>query len=89
MSENVKTKKRNFFVTMFIPNRSDNIGAIIRKIVVLAAFTVAIVCAVLVLTDFTTRKADENMNEDIREKLELNASGSFSISPQKVDEVKQ
>lgn len=89
MSEHLKTKKRNALVALFIPNGSDNIGAIIRKIVVLVAFAVAIACGIYVMTDFGQRKADENMNEDIREKLELNASGSFSISPQKVEEVKK
>lgn len=89
MSEKLETKKRNAFVTLFIPNGSDSKGAIIRKVVVLLAFAVAIVCGIYVLTDLGQRKADENMNEGIRETLELNASGSFSISPQKVEEVKK
>lgn len=89
MSEHLKVKKRNAFVAMFIPNKDDSKSGIIRKIVVLLAFAVAIVCFVFVLTNFSQQNADKNMNVEIREKVELNASGSFSIDRQKVEEIKK
>lgn len=89
MSEQVKEKKKNILAALFIPCKDDSKGAIIRKVVVLLALVVAIVCGIIVLKDFSERKADEQLNTDIREMVELNASGSFSVTPQKVEEIKK
>lgn len=89
MSEHLDAKKKNAFVSLFIPCKGDSKGAVIRKTVVLLAFIVAAVCGIVVLSDYIERKSDENLNNDIRGMVELNASGSFSVPPQKVEEIKK
>ncbi len=89
MSEHAMKEKKNIFVTLFVPNSSDSKGAFIRKIIVLVAFLVAIICGIIVLSDYAKVKEDNNMNEEIRDLVQLNASGSFSIDKEKVEEIKQ
>ena len=88
MSEHLE-KSQNIFVKMFIPAKGDDKGTIIRKIVTILCIVVAIVCAVVVTIEFTRRSDDAQLIEDLAEKIELNASGSFSIDEQKVDEIKK
>ena len=88
MSEHLN-KKENVFVKMFIPTREDDKSAVIRKIITILCILVAIVCAVVVTVEFTRRNEDSLIIEDLAEKVEMNASGSFSIDEQKVEEIKQ
>ena len=88
MSEHL-AKKQNFFVKAFIPNKMDSKGAIVRKIVVFLCLAIFIGCAVYVLGDYSNRKIDEDMVDDIRDKVQLNASGSFSASKEQIENIKQ
>lgn len=87
MSENV-SKEKNVFVRMFIPTKGDSKGTIIRKIVVVLCIVVAIVCAAIVIPEFTRRSEDAQLIDDLANKVEMNASGSFSVDEQKVEEIK-
>lgn len=88
MAEHVK-KSENAFVKMFIPNKNDSVGAFIRKIIVIVCLAVFIGCGVYIFSDFSTRKADEDMNENLVNIVEMNASGSFRIDQEKVEEIKE
>lgn len=88
MSEHVN-KEKNVFVRMFIPTKGDSAGAIIRKITVWLCLVVVIVCAIVVIPELTRRSEDAILIEDLAEKVELNASGSFSVDEQKMEEIKQ
>ncbi len=89
MAEHLIDKKKNPFVALFIPNSDDTKGAFVRKIIVLIALVVAIICGLFILTDFASQKADDKMNEEIRDIVDLNASGTFSIDQSKVDEIRE
>ena len=88
MPEHAK-KSENGFVKMFIPNKNDTVGAVVRKIIVIVCLVVFIACGIYILTDFSSRKADEDMNDNLVNMVEMNASGSFKIDQQKVDEIKE
>ncbi|MCM1054827.1 MAG: class B sortase [Bacteroides sp.] len=88
MAEHVK-KSQNAFVRMFIPNKSDSAGAVVRKIIVILCLVVFIACGVYILTDLSSQKADEDMNESLVDMVEMNASGTFKIDQQKVEEIKE
>ena len=87
MAEHLSNQK-NIFVRMFIPTGGDSKGTIIRKIVVILCFIVAIICAAYVISDYTTRSIDTQMNVELAEKVEMNANGNFSIEPEQVEEIK-
>lgn len=92
MSEQVnKTEKKqyNFFVRTFIPNKNDNIVTIITKITVFICIIVFAICLYKVLPELIAQEKDKKMNEDIKNKIELNASGTFSIDKEKIDSIKQ
>lgn len=89
MPEHLNAKKQNAFVKAFIPNKSDSKGAFIRKIIVIVCLVIAIVCGVYVINDYATRKNDEIIIENIKNTVELNASGSFSASKEEIDTIKQ
>ena len=88
MSEHVKNEK-NIFVRMFIPTKGDSVGAVIRKIVVILCLIVAIVCAVRIIPELLRRSEDKQLIDNLAEKVQMNASGSFSVDEEKVEEVKQ
>ena len=88
MSEHAN-KKQNVLVKMFIPAKGDSKGAVIRKIVTILCIIVAIVCAVIVTVEFTRRSEDAGIIEDLSGLMAENASGSFSIDDNKVEEIKQ
>ena len=88
MSEHVKNEK-NVFVRMFIPTSGDSKGTVIRKIIVLLCFVVAIVCAIVVFSDYSAKSEDSQMNAELVAKVEMNANGSFSVDEHKVDEIKE
>lgn len=81
--------KENAFVKLFVPNKNDSRGAFIRKVIVLICLLVFVICGLFVLSDFSAEKADDKMNEEIREIVEMNASGNFSIDQQQVDEIRE
>ena len=76
MAEHVK-KTQNAFVRMFIPNKKDNTAAKIRKTVVILCLLVFVGCGIYILADFTDRQADNEMNNEIVNIKEMNASGNF------------
>lgn len=88
MSEHLK-KEKNLFVRMFIPTSGDSAGAIARKIIFFLCIAVVIFCAARVLPEYLRRSEDAHLIEDLAEKVEMNASGSFSVDEQKMDEIKQ
>ncbi len=88
MAEHVK-KTQNAFVRMFIPNKKDNTAAKIRKTVVILCLLVFVGCGIYILADFTDRQADNEMNNEIVNIKEMNASGNFKIDQQKVEEIKE
>ena len=88
MSEHLK-KEKNLFVRMFIPTPGDTAGAIIRKTIFILCIAVVIFCAARVLPEYLRRSEDAHLIEDLAEKVEMNASGSFSVDEQKMDEIKQ
>ena len=87
MSENVK-KKSNVFVRMFIPTTGDSMGTVARKIICILCIIVVIVCAIVVIPEFLRRSQDAQLINDLSQKVEMNASGSFSINEQQVEEIK-
>lgn len=89
MAEHLNEKQKNVFVRIFVPSKGDSVGTIVRKLIFIVSIIVVIVCGVYILNDYLTRSADTQMNNELEEKLDLNASGSFSIDKEKVDEVKQ
>lgn len=89
MAEHLKEKEKNAFVRIFIPTKGDSTGTIIRKVIFIVSIIVVIVCAAYIMTDYTTRAADTKQNEEIVEKMEMNASGTFSIEEKKVEEIKE
>ena len=88
MSEHLN-KQPNIFLRLFIPMKGDSVGAVIRKIVVILCIIVVIACAVKVIPEYTRRSEDAHMIEDLATKVELNASGSFSVNEEKMEEIKQ
>lgn len=88
MAEHVK-KEGNAFVKLFVPNKNDNKGAFIRKIVVLIALVVAIICGLFILAETADTQADIQMNNTLEEIFVNNASGNFSIAAAKVEEIKE
>lgn len=82
-------EKQNTFIKLFVPCKGDSVWAVIRKVFVILCFTVAIVCLVLVLTEKKEQYDDKKMNEDINKTLVLNASGTFSASEEKIEEIKK
>ena len=88
MSEQTN-KKQNILVKMFIPAAGDSKGTVIRKVVTILCILVAIVCAVIVTVEFTRRSEDAGIIEDLSGLMAENASGSFSINEEKVEEIKQ
>lgn len=88
MAEHAK-KSQNIFVKMFIPNKKDSVGAVVRKIIVIVCVIVFVVCGIYILNDFSSRKADVQMNENLADTVEMNASGSFKIDRHQVEEIKE
>lgn len=88
MAEHVK-KQSNVFVRLFIPTGGDSKGTVMRKIVFILCIIVVIVCAIVVIPEYVRREEDEKIIEDLASKVEMNASGSFSVDQQKVEEIKQ
>lgn len=89
MPEHLNTKKQNGFVKAFIPNKYDSKGAVIRKIIVVVCLIVFIGCSVYVISDFTTRNEDEQIIDNIKNTVQLNASGTFSASKEKIETIKE
>lgn len=88
MADHVK-KTQNPFVKMFIPNKNDTTSGKIRKIIVIVCLAVFIFCGVYILMDFGDRQADTQMNENIVNIKEMNASGSFKVDQKQVEEIKE
>ena len=81
-------KKSNIFVRMFIPARGDSKGNVIRKIISLLCIIVAIVCAAVVIPEYVRRDKDAGLINDLEDMMSQNASGSFSIAQQEVEQIK-
>lgn len=82
-------KQQNVLVRMFVPTRGDSRGTVIRKTATVLCIVVAIVCAVVVVLEFTRRSEDAQMIDDLTDLMSASASGSFSIDEDKVEEIKQ
>ena len=88
MSENTE-KKQNVLLKMFVPMKGDSRGTLIRKIFSILCIVVAIVCAIVVTVEFTRRSEDEQIIDGLSNLMAGSASGSFSISDEKVEEIKK
>ena len=88
MSEHA-IKGQNIFVRMFIPARGDSVGAVIRKIISILCIIVVIVCAAVVVPELVRREQDAGLINDLEEMMAQNASGSFSIDKQEVEQIKE
>lgn len=82
-------KKSNIFVRMFIPVGGDSAGTVIRKIISILCIIVVIVCAAVVIPEYLRRADDDALLSELEEKMAQNASGSFSIDKQEVEQIKE
>ena len=89
MAEKSKKKQNNVFVRMFIPATGDSMGTVARKIIFILCIIVVIICAIIVIPEFMRRSDDAQLIDDLTEKVQMNASGKFSIDEHQVEEVKQ